>query len=195
MRGWRVGGFFEIKLLEARRGFVSFFVKGQTADIFKGECGGHRWQRIPPTESKGRVHTSTVTVAVLELDEIAPSFDEQDITISTTRGSGKGGQNRNKLETCVVVKHLPTGLMVRAETERSQYQNKQIALQILKSKLKAIALENGHVTTNELRARQIGSGMRGDKIRTYRERDNLVIDHRTNRKFRLDSFVNGQNTT
>jgi peptide chain release factor 1 len=150
------------------------------------EAGGHRWQRIPPTETRGRIQTSTITVAVLDLLAVSPTpFHESDLEITTTKGSGPGGQNRNKVETCVVIRHKPTGLVVRSATERSQYQNKTIALEILKSRLDQQEKKTQHSEQNAARQGQIGSGERGDKIRTYREKDDRVIDHRSGKKSSL----------
>lgn len=169
-------------------------IEGENAhDIFKNESGGHRWQRIPPTEVKGRVHTSTITVAVLDLKENQDLIIlDSDIDIITTKGSGPGGQHRNKVESCVVVTHRPSGLVVRSESERSQYQNKITALSILKTKLRVVE-ENGRKNQeNNIRKNQIGSGERGDKIRTYRVRDDRIIDHKSGRKVSLKQWQKGK---
>jgi len=159
--------------------------------LFENEAGGHRWQRVSPTERHGRVHTSTITVAVLDL-ESSDNYvvREADIDFVATRGSGPGGQARNKLETCIVATHIPTGLSVRIDS-RSQYQNKQIAMQVLKARLSELDAFKKMLEQNKDRKTQIGSGMRGDKIRTYREQDDRMIDHRTNKKSSLGEWVKG----
>lgn len=157
---------------------------------FADESGGHRWQRIPPTERRGRVHTSTVTVAVLNTETHSPTFNENDVEVTTTRGSGPGGQARNKIETCVVATHRPTGISVRIDG-RSQHQNRQLAYRILSSKLAKIEHERLQVLEATERRQQVGTGMRGDKIRTYRVQDDQVTDHRTGQKFRLTNWMKG----
>lgn len=159
--------------------------------LFENESGGHRWQRIPPTERKGRIHTSTVTVAVLDLETRDASFDVTDVEITTTRGSGPGGQNRNRVETCVVATHRPTGISVRIDG-RSQYQNKQLALKVLASRLSSASQEKAESEQNNTRKSQVGTGMRGDKIRTYRVQDDRITDHRTNQKLNLASWMRGE---
>ncbi len=167
--------------------------QGQGArTLFVNESGGHRWQRIPPNERKGRVHTSTVTVAVLDPDEahlLTPlKFDE--ISIQTTRGSGPGGQHRNKTETCVIATHNPTGTVVRIDG-RSQNQNKHVALKLLTSRVHAARMEASALDREKERKQQVGSGMRGDKVRTYRTQDDQVTDHRTGQRWRLRDWVRG----
>src|SRR5262245_27706860 len=126
---WPSGGAFEVELITQRDAILVFRAWGFNASgVFANESGGHRWQRIPPTERHGRVHTSTVTVAVLP--EPAPqevTLNDKDLEFGTTRGSGPGGQNRNKVETVVVLKHKPSGIVVRCETERSQQRNRELA--------------------------------------------------------------------
>ena len=180
-------------LIEQKSGFICIQIEGENAkDIFINESGGHRWQRIPPTEVNDRIHTSTVTVAVLELQS-QTSFDlpMTDLEITTTKGSGPGGQHRNKVESCVVVKHKPSGIIVRSESERSQYQNKATALQLLNAKLKSLKESQQNNQTNSIRRGQIGNGERGDKIRTYRVRDNLIIDNKTGKKYSLKLWLKG----
>jgi peptide chain release factor 1 len=128
------------------------------ARMFANESGGHRWQRVPPNERKGRVHTSTVTVAVLR--EPTPTemvIRDADLEWATCRGSGAGGQHRNKTETAVVVKHLPSGLAVRCEAERSQLQNKATALGLLRARLLATKDDAATAAHNANRREQVGS--------------------------------------
>ena len=155
------------------------------------ESGGHRWQRIPPTERKGRVHTSTVTVAAFEAHTIQQwKLNESDIIIFTTKDSGPGGQHRNKTESCVIMRHEPTGIEAKAAT-KSQPQNKKVARELLEQRVSDYmsAKEKSKVDIN--RKEQVGSGMRGDKIRTYREQDGLATDHRSNKKVRLKDVMRG----
>jgi len=188
--GVRSGGHFEAEILEETPGFASFLVRGEGAQEFLGESGGHRYQRVPPTEHKGRVHTSTITVAVLELKPRSVYMNLQDVEISTTRGSGPGGQNRNKVESCVLAIHRPTGLSVRIDG-RSQLNNKRIALEVLATRLEELHQVTENKKLNRDRKDQVGSGQRGDKIRTYRVRDNIVTDHRSGKKMPLDRWING----
>ncbi len=170
-----------------------FRVTGEHENVFQYESGGHRWQAIPPNERGGRVHTSTVTVAVL------PEPTQQDLIIPpgdlegwATRGSGPGGQNRNKVESVIMARHTQSGTLVRGEVERSQHQNRELAMKVLRAKLydrQQAAVSQGR---NADRRDQIGSGQRGDKIRTIRVRDNIVIDHRTGNKMRLDRYQQGE---
>lgn len=168
-------------------------VSGKTAaQVFKDESGGHRWQRIPPTEKRGRVHTSTVTVAVMREPEAHQfKLDERDLEWTTCRGSGAGGQHRNVTDSAVQVKHKPSGLMVRCETERSQMQNRVTALALLRARLAERADAERTAKTADSRRQQVGSGMRGDKVRTIRQQDGQVNDHRTGRHWRYDDYIKG----
>lgn len=160
--------------------------------LFADEAGGHRWQRVPPTEMRGRVQTSTVTVAVLDrVEEGRFSLDARDVDIKKTLGTGPGGQHRNKTESCVIATHRPTGLCVRVDM-RSQHQSLAMALRILAAKLGDAAEQERLRSRNADRRTQVGSGMRGDKIRTYRAQDDRVVDHRTNQTFRLSLWLRGQ---
>ncbi len=159
--------------------------------LFAGEAGGHRWQRVPPTEKRGRVHTSTVTVAVLEPKTPERfTLDLDEVDIKKTLGTGPGGQHRNKTESCVIATHRPTGVAVRVDM-RSQQQSLAMALDILRAKLADAETERRASALNAERKGQVGSGMRGDKIRTYREQDDRVTDHRTNRTYRLAAWMRG----
>lgn len=179
--------------MDSRPGFIAFRATGEGASrLFANESGGHRWQRVPPTEKRGRVQTSTVTVAVLrEPTEQEVQLNESDLEIQAVRGSGPGGQARNKTASAIVIRHRPSGLMVRCDTTRSQPQNRATALSMLRAKLldaKTTAVANA---TNDSRREQVGSGMRGDKVRTYRSQDDVVTDHRTGKKARLRDVVRG----
>jgi peptide chain release factor 1 len=177
--GLRAGGVFDHELVEYLPGLaVCRFTGKRAEETFKDEAGGHRWQRTPPTEKRGRVHTSTVTVAVLpEPTEAQVRLNERDLGWKTCRSSGAGGQNVNKTDSAVQLTHLPTGLMVRCETERSQLQNRATALSLLRARL--WAAENERVVGDRaaLRHAQVGSGQRGDKRRTIRVQDDQVNDH------------------
>ncbi len=187
------GGSFSVTLIERRPGIIIFAVDGPAAsDAFSNESGGHRWQRIPPTERNGRVQTSTITVAVLpELQPTVAELNGGDLQWTFTRGSGAGGQNRNKVETVAVVKHLPTGMVVRCETERSQYRNRQLAFSLLRARLNDQAATATSAQRAADRRAQVGSGMRGDKRRTIRVRDASVKDHITGASWRYADYLAG----
>lgn len=193
MLGWRSRGVFEFETIEHRQGFIVVAITGQGAKaIFKDEAGGHRWQRVPPTEKRGRVQTSTVTVAVLDPDNVVgQAIDPRDVDVTTARGSGPGGQNRNKTESCVIVTHKPTGIQVRIDNERSQHQNKATAMKVLAAKLYQQSAMLAQVSKNDQRKQQVGSGMRGDKVRTYREQDDQVTDHRSGKRWQLNKWIKG----
>jgi peptide chain release factor 1 len=172
---------------------VSVLFQGFGArNLFSSEGGGHRWQRIPPNEKKGRVHTSTITVAVLDPDSGGQTpLKLKDVEIVPSRGGGPGGQHRNKTESCITAIHLPTGISVRIDM-RSQHQSRSIALKILSAKLKEMSYNSAVSGRNENRRRQLGSGQRGDKIRTYRSQDDRVTDHRTGKTWSLKSWARGE---
>lgn len=145
----------------------------------KYESGVHRVQRVPITESSGRIHTSTVTVAVLpEVDEIEVEIRPEDLKIETMRASGHGGQHVNKTESAVRITHLPTGIVVTCQNERSQHQNKATALKILRAKLYELYQREQNQKIQQERRAQVGTGERSEKIRTYNFPQNRVTDHR-----------------
>jgi peptide chain release factor 1 len=170
-----------------------FRAGGVGADVaFRDESGGHRWQRIPPNEKRGRVHTSTITVAVLpDPTEAQVRIDPRDLEWSTCRGSGPGGQHRNKTESAVQITHIPTKLQVRVEDGRSQHHNRQLALELLRSRLWAVEQEKVVSARADDRKRQVGSGMRGDKRRTIRAQDGQVNDHVTGKTWRYKDYIRG----
>lgn len=156
------------------------------------EAGGHRYQRIPPTERRGRVHTSTVTVAAFKLNDTQPlQIPERDIEIRTTRDTGPGGQHRNKRDTCVVMRHTPTGIEAKAAT-KSQHRNRIMARQMLEARVAAYHTERTHASEAASRRQMVGSGMRGDKVRTYAYQRDQVTDHRSGAKLRLQDVLNGR---
>lgn len=184
------GGAFSLEVIDERPGFLAFYVPNGW-DTFCKEGGGHRWQRVPPNERRGRVHTSTVTVAVMEPRTARPGdVSLADVEIVATRGTGPGGQHRNTTNSCIVATHRPTGLRARVDM-RSQHRSRELALQILSAKLRAEAEGEAADSENAQRQAQIGSGMRGDKIRTYRTQDDRVTDHRTGKGWRLRDWTAG----
>ncbi len=176
---------------------VSFMIKGKGAySKLKFESGVHRVQRVPETEASGRIHTSTVTVAVLpEIDDVEVEINTSDLKIDTYRASGAGGQHINKTESAVRITHIPTGFVVACQTERSQIQNRETAMKMLRSKLYEFMQEKQMAEQANERKLQVGSGARSEKIRTYNYPQNRVTDHRINyTMYQLDSFMNGNIT-
>jgi len=189
---------FEVEILDSipvKGGFsrLEFSVEGKGAyEAFLFESGGHRVQRVPPTEKRGRRQTSTVTVAVLPMvGEAEFAISESDIKWETKRSGGHGGQNAQKNETAVVIRHIPTGISVSCQDERSQKRNKERALEVLRARLYALMIQESSDVENRQRKSQVGSGQRGDKIRTYRFQDDRVVDHRTGKKVRLADVLSG----
>lgn len=187
------GGGFDLEVIEQRAGFVVLRAVGKgAAALFAGEAGGHRWQRIPPNEKRGRVHSSTITVAVLdEPTETELTIPDRDLEWSTCRASGSGGQHLQKTDSAVLLTHVPTGMQVRAEGVRSQLQNRIVALATLRARLAAAQREQAQSARARVRRDQIGSGMRGDKRRTVRVQDGSVVDHETGRAWRLRDYLRG----
>lgn len=174
---------------------VQFMINGQGAySVMKYESGVHRVQRVPETESGGRIHTSTISVAVMpEVDEdIDIVIDEKDIRIDVMRASGNGGQCVNTTDSAVRLTHYPTGIVVYSQTEKSQLQNKAKAFALLKAKLYDIEQQQRHDAEAELRKSQIGTGDRSEKIRTYNFPQGRVTDHRIGLTiYKLDKVMNG----
>ncbi len=193
-QGWRtelanlneteLGGFKE----------VSFLVEGESVFArLKHESGVHRVQRVPETESGGRIHTSTCTVAVLpQVDEVEFHLDPSDLKIDTFRASGAGGQHINKTESAIRVTHLPTGTVVECQDQRSQHKNKDRALSILRSRLYERAVEEQQAAIAGQRRSQVGTGMRNERIRTYNFPQGRVTDHRIGLTlYKIDGVMNG----
>lgn len=194
MRRWKVeilnanetqlGGFKEI----------SFMISGEGAySRFKFESGVHRVQRVPDTEAQGRVHTSTVTVAVLpEAEDVEIDINPSDLQIDTYRAGGAGGQHVNKTESAIRITHIPTGVVVECQDERSQYKNKDKAMKVLKSRLlEAKRTEQENAVAEERRS-QVGTGDRSERIRTYNYPQSRVTDHRIGLTlYKLEEILNG----
>ena len=160
----------------------------------KHEAGTHRVQRVPVTESQGRIHTSSATVLVIpEADEVEVDVDDNDLRIDTYRASGPGGQSVNTMDSAVRITHVPTGVVVSMQDEKSQLKNKEKALRVLKSRLLQIEQEKADAEAAKLRGSQVGSGDRSEKIRTYNYKENRVTDHRIGLTVhKLDRIIAGE---
>jgi len=181
-----------LELLESRPGFISVRVTGKGAEKLKNEAGGHRWQRVPPGEKKGRRHSSTVTVAVLpEASHSELRISPKDLDYKTCRGSGAGGQHRNTTDSAVQLTHLPTGLSVRIESERSQHRNRETALAMLRATLAGRARQEATRGRNEARKSQVGTGMRGDKVVSVQLQNDRAVSHVTNKKTSARRYMKG----
>ena len=173
---------------------ISFSINGDGAySKFKFESGVHRVQRVPETETQGRIHTSTVTVAVLpEVDDVEVEINPKDLQIDTYRSGGAGGQHVNKTESAIRITHLPTGTVVECQDERSQHKNKEKALSVLRSRLYEAEVEKQRAAIAADRKSQVGTGDRSERIRTYNFPENRVSDHRIKLTiYKLDQFLNG----
>ena len=194
-QGWRleIAGLSETELGGVKE--VSFLVEGDGVyGKLKHESGVHRVQRVPETESGGRIHTSTCTVAVLpQVDEVEFALDPNDLRIDTFRSSGAGGQHINKTESAIRITHLPTGTVVECQDQRSQYKNKDRAMSILRSRLYERAVEEQRSAIAGQRRDQVGTGMRNERIRTYNFPQGRVTDHRIGLTlYKIDSVMDGE---
>ena len=173
---------------------ISFLIEGDGVySRLKFESGVHRVQRVPDTESQGRIHTSTVTVAVLpEAEEVEVDINPADLQIDTFRSGGAGGQHVNKTESAIRITHLPTGIVVECQDERSQHKNKEKAMKILRSRIyERMQTEKDAARADERRL-QVGTGDRSERIRTYNYPQGRVSDHRIGLTlYKLESFLNG----
>lgn len=170
---------------------ISLLVIGKNLSSLDTEAGGHRWQRIPPTEKRGRVHTSTVTVSVTDPDAVMTfELRDQDLSVSWYSGSGAGGQHRNKHQNSARLLHIPTGIVVTAQTRSRENSIKQ-AREAMQQRLLQAHSHKQHTELSQQKKQQVGSGQRGDKIRTYRLQHDEISDHRTGKSISARQLERG----
>ena len=179
-KGWKLQLIDESPSGVGGYSLVSFMIKGEGVySRLKFESGAHRVQRVPKTEANGRIHTSTATVLVMpEAEEIDITINNADLHVDTYRSQGAGGQNVNKTESAVRITHIPTGVVVSCQTEKSQIQNREICMQMLRAKLFALKEQEQQEKIGSERKLKVGTGERSEKIRTYNYPQNRVTDHR-----------------
>lgn len=182
---------FQVELLDDN--IIKITGKGAFG-VFKYEAGVHRVQRIPATEKRGRIHTSTATVSILpELEDLDLHINPDDIEFEAFRSGGHGGQNVNKVSTAVRIKHVPSGIVVTSQAERSQIQNREIAMKLLRAKLWEIEIEKRQEQISSLKSTQVGRGMRAEKIKTYNFPQDRLTDHRINQSWKnLPVILDGE---
>jgi len=193
--GWKIEVLNAIEGSAGGYSQIEFMIKGEGAySKLKYESGAHRVQRVPETESQGRVHTSTATVLVMpEAEEFDYELDESEVRIDITRASGNGGQGVNTTDSAVRLTHIPTGIIVYSQTERSQIKNKEKAFKILKTRLYDLKLREQEEANATERRNKIGTGDRSEKIRTYNYPQNRVTDHRIGfTSMNLDRIMTGE---
>jgi peptide chain release factor 1 len=181
--------------MDASDGKYTFAIKGDGAySVFKFEGGTHRVQRVPATESQGRTHTSTATVAVLpEVEDVEVHVDQNDLQIDVYRSGGPGGQSVNTTDSAVRITHKPTGIVVAMQDEKSQLQNREKAMRILRARIYEAALAEQQAAIGAERKAQVGTGDRAEKIRTYNYGQSRVTDHRINlTTHNLDAVLEGE---